>query len=69
MSNIFPSLRAIMGSWVYYPILMSASEISDRVMRSKDIRENKTLDDYLQREITPNVKKITSYIKNNRFLS
>ena len=58
-----------MGSWVYYPILMSASEISDRVMRSKDIRENKTLDDYLQREITPNVKKITSYIKNNRFLS
>ncbi|WP_151769111.1 DNA sulfur modification protein DndB [Acinetobacter colistiniresistens] len=65
MSNIFPSLRAIMGNWVYYPILMSASEISDRVMRSKDIRENKTLDDYLQREITPNVKKILSYIKNN----
>lgn len=65
MSNIFPSLRAVIGSWVYYPILMSASEISDRIMRSKDIRENKKLDDYLQREITPNVKNITEYIKNN----
>lgn len=65
MSNIFPALRAVMGNWVYYPILMSASEISDRLIRSKDIRENQTLDDYLQREITPNVKKITEYIKNN----
>lgn len=64
INNFFPSLRAVMGDWVYYPILMSAREIEYRIMRSKDIRENKNLDDYLQREITPNVKRIQEYIKN-----
>jgi len=64
VNNFFPSLRAVMGDWVYYPILMNAREIEYRIMRSKDIRENKNLDDYLQREITPNVKRIQDYIKN-----
>lgn len=64
INNFFPSLRAVMGDWVYYPILMDAREIEYRIMKSKDIRENKNLDDYLQREITPNVKRIQEYIKN-----
>lgn len=71
INNFFPSLRAVMGNWVYYPILMNASEIEYRIMRSKDIRENRNLDDYLQREITPNVKRIQEYIqkRDSRFFN
>jgi DNA sulfur modification protein DndB len=58
-----PSLRGIIGNWVVYPSLMSAKQISDHVMKSKDIRESKGLDDYLQRNLKPRVKKIVRYLK------
>lgn len=47
-----------------YPALMTAQQISRHVMKSKDIRESKELDDHLQRDLKPRVKKIVSYLKS-----
>ena len=58
-----PSLRGVLGNWVIYPSLMSAKQISERVIKSKDIRESEVLDDYLQRNLKPRVKKIIRYLK------
>jgi DNA sulfur modification protein DndB len=58
-----PSLRGVLGNWVIYPSLMSAKQISERVIKSKDIRESEVLDDYLQRNLKPRVKKIVRYLK------
>jgi DNA sulfur modification protein DndB len=58
-----PSLRGVLGDWVFYPSLMSAAQMSKNVMPSKEIRESKHLDDYLQRDLKPRVKKIVRYLK------
>jgi len=58
-----PCLRGVLGDWVFYPALMSAQQIEARVMTAKDIREAKALDDYLQRDLQPRVKKIVSYLR------
>jgi len=42
---------------------MTAEQIAKSVMPSKDIRESKALDDYLQRDLKPRVNKIVSYLK------
>lgn len=57
MSNSWhtPSLRGVVGDWVFYPSLMTAEQISKAVMSSKDIRESKALDDQLQRDLKPRV--------------
>ncbi len=71
MKNLFPSLRGVFGSWVYYPALLTPKQINDLVEASYNIRESETLDDHLQREITPNVNKILTYLKqsNDRFFN
>ncbi len=56
-------LRGVMGDWVFYPALLSAEQISQHVMSSKDIREAKALDDYLQRDLKPRVSKIVRYLR------
>ena len=71
MSNIFPSLRGAFGSWVYYPVLFTPKQITDLIKTSQEIRESKNLDDYLQRDLTPNVKKIVNYLnqEEDRFFN
>lgn len=66
-----PSLRGVLGDWVFYPSLMSADQIAKYVMKSKDIREAKALDDHLQRDLKPRVKKIVRYLKmrDSRFFN
>ncbi|MCX5847301.1 MAG: DGQHR domain-containing protein [Deltaproteobacteria bacterium] len=66
-----PCLRGVMGNWVYYSTLMSAKQISARVITAKDIREAKALDDYLQRKLKPRVTKISTYLRkrDDRFFS
>jgi len=66
-----PALRGVLGNWVFYPSLMSAEQIADYVMKSKDIREAKALDDYLQRDLKPRVEKIVAYLKgrDSRFFN
>ncbi len=56
------ALRGTVGNWVVYPSLMTAKQIAARVLKSKDIRESKELDDYLQRDLKPRVKKIVTYL-------
>ncbi|MEZ9132899.1 DNA sulfur modification protein DndB [Vibrio breoganii] len=63
MSNVFPSLRGSFGTWVYYPVLFSPKQVDDLILTSKEIREAVSLDDYLQRELTPNVGRIHEYLK------
>jgi DNA sulfur modification protein DndB len=58
-----PALRGVMGSWVYYPALMTAKQLSSHVVTDKDIREAEGLDDYLQRDLHPRVKRIVEYLK------
>lgn len=57
------SLRGVMGDWVYYSTLMSAQQISARVIPAMEIREAKALDDYLQRKLKPRVRKISNYLR------
>lgn len=66
-----PCLRGVMGDWVYYATLMDAEQISARVITAKEIREAKALDDYLQRNLKPRVKKIANYLRrrDDRFFS
>ena len=65
------ALRGVLGDWVFYPSLMSAEQIANYVMKSKDIREAKALDDYLQRDLKPRVEKIVKYLKtrDSRFFN
>lgn len=71
MSNVFPSLRGVIGSWVYYPVLFTPKQVFELIKTSKEIRENATLDDYLQRDLTSNVGKILEYIntEEDRFFN
>ncbi|MDP1991649.1 MAG: DNA sulfur modification protein DndB [Syntrophales bacterium] len=66
-----PCLRGVIGDWVYYSTLMSAKQISARVITAKEIREAKALDDYLQRKLKPRVTKIATYLRkrDDRFFS
>lgn len=65
--NTFPSLRGVVGKWVFYSTLMTADQIVQRISTAKNIREAKSLDDYLQRDLKNNVKKITKYLLNNEW--
>ena len=64
-TSIFPCVRGVMGDWVYYSTLMTAEQVSNHISTAKSIREAKSLDDYLQRDLTKNVKKIYDYLINN----
>lgn len=57
-----PTLRGLMGDWIYYPALLTAEQIANHVQPVKDIREAKLLDDHLQRDLKPRVSKIVRYL-------
>lgn len=57
-----PSLRGVSGDWVYYSALVKAHDISQRITPSRDIREAKALEDFLQRTLKPRVDKIAKYL-------
>jgi DNA sulfur modification protein DndB len=59
-----PALRGVLGSWVFYPSLLSSAQIAQHVLPAKEIRESKALDDHLQRDLKPRVKKITRYLRS-----
>ena len=46
-----PSLKGIMGDWVYYPTLMKLKDIAERVKIAEEIYQSKTLSEMVQREI------------------
>ena len=67
--HVLPCLRGVMGDWVYYATVMSAEQIAARILPSKNIREEKSLEDFLQRRLRDRVKKIEKYLAttNSRF--
>ena len=46
-----PSLRGIMGDWVYYPTLMKFKDIAERIKIAEEIYQSKTLSEMVQHEI------------------
>lgn len=66
-----PSLRGVLGDWVYYSALLKVQHISERIKSSHQIREAKALEDYLQRSLKPRVEKIAQYLnrRDSRFFN
>ena len=62
---ILPCLRGVTGEWIYYTSLMNVSQINDWILSYKDIREAKSLDDILQRDLNDRKKKISKYLLTN----
>ena len=56
-----PSLRGIIGDWVYYPTLMKLKDIAERVKIAEEVYQSKTLSEMVQQEIK---KKRGEEIKN-----
>jgi len=62
---VVPALRGSIGDWVYYSSLMNANQITEWIETAKNIREAKSLEEVLQRELKPRIKNIANYLKND----
>lgn len=52
MEKLFlPSLRGLIGDWVYYPTLMKLKDIAERVNIAEEIYQSESLNDMVQRWI------------------
>ena len=71
--NIYPAIQGRMGRWQYYVVKMSMRELADNVKFAKDIYDDRTLDQAIQRILTESrVKKdIATYLirQPDRFFS
>ena len=56
--NIYPALKASMGSWSYYIIKMKMKDLVKEVDFASEIYSSKTLDDAIQRELEQGRAKI-----------
>jgi len=68
---VLPCMRGLMGDWVYYSTVMSASEIAKWIQPVKNIREASTLDEVLQRDLKDRKRAIARYLLHdkNRFFN
>lgn len=68
---ILPCLRGVVGDWVYYSTLMNATQINNWIQTAKNIREAKSLDEELQRDLQDRKKNIAKYLlkDNSRFFN
>ena len=66
-----PSLRGVLGDWVYYSTLLKAETIRKRIKPSHRIREAQALGDFLQRKLKPRFNKIARYLdkRDSRFFN
>ena len=62
--NVYPALRARMGSWTYYVLKMRMKEVAADVRFASEIYEDRTLDDAIQRELNEGrvKRELTSYL-------
>lgn len=71
--NLYPALKARMGSWTYYVVKMTMKDIVKEVGFASEIYSNKTLDDAIQRSLSESrvKKEIVQYLglRNDRFFS
>ena len=63
--NLYPALRARMGSWTYYSVKMSVRELSENVKFAYEVFEDRTLDEAIQRILNKERvnKEIVQYLK------
>ena len=62
-----PSLRGLIGDWVYYPTLMKLKDIAARIKIAEELYESKTLSDMVQRYIKRNRgREIKDYLLNQQ---
>ncbi len=62
-----PSLRGIIGDWVYYPTLMKLKDIAERIKIAEELYESKMLSDMVQRYIKRNRgREIKDYLLNQQ---
>ena len=67
-----PSLKGLIGDWIYYPTLMKFKDIAERVNIAEEIYPNKNLNEMVQRWIKKNRgKEIKNYLlkQNQRFFN
>ena len=71
--NLYPALKARMGSWAYYIVKMQMKDIVKEVGFASEIYNNKTLDDAIQRSLKESRVKneIVEYLakRSDRFFS
>ncbi|OYZ01876.1 MAG: hypothetical protein B7Y37_04580 [Sphingobacteriia bacterium 28-36-52] len=62
---VLPTLRGVLGDWVFYSTLMSAEQIHNVIQPAKNIRESISLDEILQRDLKDRRKAIARYLLQN----
>ncbi len=71
--NLYPAIRAHMGSWTYYIIRMTMREAAESVRFASEVWENRTLDRAIQRVLDEGrvKKEIVQYLsrQEHRFFS
>lgn len=61
-----PAIKGIIGDWIYYQTVMPFNEVVGRIDNDHSIREYKSLDDYLQRDLSARSKKIATYLMREK---
>lgn len=66
-----PAIKGIIGDWVYYQTVISFKTASELIDNNHSIREYKSLDDVLQRDLSKRSKKIKEYLirEKSRFFN
>jgi len=59
-----PTMRGVMGDWVYYVTLLPFREVSDRIKKTTEVHSSKLLRELIQRALTPRSKKIAVYLRS-----
>lgn len=59
-----PTMRGVMGDWVYYVTLLPFREVSDRIKKTTEVHSSKLLRELIQRALTPRSKKIALYLRS-----
>ncbi len=63
---ILPCLRGLLGDWVFYSTLMTAEQIAVWIKPVKNIREHKSLDEILQRDLKERKVQISKYLLSDK---
>lgn len=62
--QLTPSLRGVMGDWVYYVTLMRLRDVASRIQFAHEIHSNQSLNDLIQRRLDEGRgKKIAEYLR------
>ena len=68
---LLPAIKGIIGDWIFYQTVIPFKEVINRIDNDHSIREYKSLDDHLQRDLSKRSKKIAAYLarENARFFN